>query len=95
MAASPRACGLSATPICASLAWAAGDAVFRASVFSALNAIVGAALARNYTGNARPTTTTLWPKASFMYAVAPSVLGKSWLWTLSYGYHEDRKSRAL
>ena len=29
-----------------------------------------------------------------MYAVAPSVLGKSWLWTLAHGYHDDRTSRS-
>ena len=41
--------------------------------------------------NARPTTTTLWPMAaSFMYAAAPSGLGKPWLWTLASGYHHDR-----
>ena len=28
--------------------------------------------------------------ASFMYAAAPSGLGKPWLWTLAYGQHEDR-----
>ena len=33
MAASPRACGISATPICASLAWSVGDAVFRLGLF--------------------------------------------------------------
>ena len=28
--------------------------------------------------------------AAFMYAAAPSGLGKPWLWTLASGYHHDR-----
>ena len=36
MAASPRACGISATPICASLAWAVGHAVYRLGLFRRL-----------------------------------------------------------
>jgi hypothetical protein len=72
-----------------------GDAVFRASVFSALNAIVGAALARNYTGKCKADHYDVMAQGIIHVRCAPSVLGKSWLWTLAYGYHEDRKSRAL
>ena len=81
--ASPRACGMA--PRQSAQASPGGARCFGG--LSALNAI----RAQNASPlNARPTT-TLWPMAaSFMYAAAPSGLGKPWLWTLASGYHHDR-----
>ena len=77
MAASPKACGVSATPIGASLVWAVGPRRLSARSFLyAIFAQPSPECLAGYTGNARPTTRTLWPMASSMYAVAAAVLSK-------------------
>jgi hypothetical protein len=74
--------------ICATL----GYAIFRASVFSALNAIVGAtspaclSLARRLEGRRRHGRCII--VGHLMRDAA--AFGARWIWTLAFGYRDDR-----
>ena len=76
---------MSATPICASLAWVA---VFRLGLF--FNAIVGS-LARMPLARPKKADDVMADASSVGHLMRDAAaFGARWIWTLAFGYRDDR-----